>query len=163
MPYDRGDLDGPAYWALLARDGGCRMSELQVSQLIEVDSQSWARLNDSTLKWVERMAASGIRLGLLSNMPLEISRYLKQNARWPEMFDSLVYSCDVREVKPDPAIYAYSLKALDSWPEDVLFVDDRTENLEAASQLGIHTLLFDSVEDASRRAGEQFALPLAGN
>jgi FMN phosphatase YigB (HAD superfamily) len=47
--------------------------------------------------------------------------------------------------KPDPAIYRYTLEKLGVRPEETLFIDDRQENVEAATALGMKALLFTTV------------------
>jgi|HubBroStandDraft_6_1064221.scaffolds.fasta_scaffold132200_2 FMN phosphatase YigB (HAD superfamily) len=61
-------------------------------------------------------------------------------------------------MKPDPRIYNTCLAEMKLKPGEVLFLDDRPDNVDAASALGIHSLLFDTVESTSRRA-KRFDLP----
>jgi len=46
--------------------------------------------------------------------------------------------------KPDPAIFALLIERLSMPSEQVLFVDDREDNLAAARELGIRGHLFHS-------------------
>jgi FMN phosphatase YigB (HAD superfamily) len=65
-------------------------------------------------------------------------------------------SYEVGCAKPDAAIYRICLDQLQVPAASVLFVDDRVENLEAASRLGIQTLHFtgdESVEELRGRIG----------
>jgi 2-haloacid dehalogenase len=49
-------------------------------------------------------------------------------------------------VKPDPAIYALALKRFRLMPETAIFIDDRAENVDAASANGFIGYLFQSAE-----------------
>src|SRR5271169_359047 len=52
--YDRGDFDGDAYWAEIARDARVDLSANQVARLREIDVAMWSRLNQSVLRWAGR-------------------------------------------------------------------------------------------------------------
>jgi putative hydrolase of the HAD superfamily len=160
MPYDRGELHGDSYWAVVAGEDGQVLNHEQVAELIALDAKSWSRPNRATLEWVEQLRRAGLGLGLLSNMPLEISRYLTAHCDWLALFDSSTFSCDVGQVKPDPAIYQICLEKLNVAAAEVLFLDDIAANVEGASALGIHGLIFDTVEQTVARVKERFEIPV---
>ena len=45
-------------------------------------------------------------------------------------------------------------------PQDILYLDDRAENVEAAVRLGINSVLFDTVEKTASRVESGFAIPV---
>jgi len=160
VPYDRSDLTAEAYWQTVAGEEGLVLSREQIAKLIELDVQGWARLNPKTVKWAEQLHRAGLRVGLLSNMPSDLSRYLVANGGWVSSFHHLTFSCDVRMVKPDPAIYKACLESLAVAPEEVLFLDDLAPNIEAAAKLGIHSVLFETIERTAAWVAERFDLPV---
>jgi putative hydrolase of the HAD superfamily len=160
LPYDRGDHPAEAYWQAVAGEEGLVFSRAQIAKLITLDTQGWARLNEKTVKWAEQLHGAGLRLGLLSNMPADLSQYLVANGGWVSFFHHLTFSCDVRMVKPDPAIYKSCLESLAVAPEEALFLDDLSPNIEAAAKLGIHGVLFDTIEQTAARVAERFDLPV---
>ena len=58
------------------------------------------------------------------------------------LFDAVVISFEVQLAKPEPEIYRVALDRLGVPAFDALFVDDRAENIDAARELGLQTLLF---------------------
>jgi len=58
-------------------------------------------------------------------------------------FSRLVFSCELRLCKPDPACFTRTLELLDAPAENVLFVDDRGENTAAAARMGFRVIRFD--------------------
>ena len=38
----------------------------------------WAHINPAMVEWLKQMHSSGIKTGLLSNMPLDMIRYVRQ-------------------------------------------------------------------------------------
>ncbi|MBR6663253.1 MAG: HAD-IA family hydrolase [Alphaproteobacteria bacterium] len=52
-------------------------------------------------------------------------------------------SYDLRLLKPDPKIFKAVLEKLGAKPGDVIFVDDKLKNVEAAQKLGIHGIKYN--------------------
>jgi glucose-1-phosphatase len=53
-------------------------------------------------------------------------------------FEKVFYSYEMGMRKPDPAIFSSIISKYDLSPKRTLFVDDKIENTNAASQLGLH-------------------------
>lgn len=58
-----------------------------------------------------------------------------------DYFDGIVTSFEARSIKPDAKIFHTVVEKLGVKPEETLFLDDSQKNLDAAAQLGFHTLL----------------------
>jgi HAD superfamily hydrolase (TIGR01509 family) len=59
-------------------------------------------------------------------------------------FDEIVISCEVRMIKPDPAIFHYTLNKLGIHPHEAIFIDDRPVNVESAQALGMQAILYSN-------------------
>ena len=87
------------------------------------------------------------RTGLLTDNPPVIEDALRHELEEVGLaFDFLGFSCGLRSLKPDPAIFRAALVRTESKPEETLFVDDVRANVEAAGALGITSLLFTDAE-----------------
>ena len=163
-PYDRGDIDGPAYWtAVIGQHEGQQELALnsdQIATLIKLDSESIIRPNQSAVQWAELLHHESFPLTLLSNMPLELSRHVTKSFPGLSTFEYLIYSCDYRSIKPELAIFRNCLELLKVDPQDILYLDDRAENVEAAARLGINSVLFDTVEKTAARVESRFDIPV---
>jgi putative hydrolase of the HAD superfamily len=159
-PYDRGDIDGPAYWTAVVRQQELDLSKDQIATLIKLDSESITRPNQGAVQWAELLHRAGIPLALLSNMPFELSRYVTKSFESLCRFEYVIYSCDYRSIKPEPAIYRNCLELLKAAPHEILYLDDRAENIEAAACLGINSVLFDTVEKTASRVESRFDIPV---
>jgi putative hydrolase of the HAD superfamily len=150
LRYDLTELDGPAYWQRVGASLGRSFSGAEVGELTRLDVESWQRLNPGTLALARDMAAGGYRLALLSNAPAEVAREV---AALPlaALFEHCLFSCFLGVAKPDPAIYRAVLGRLGARPADVIFLDDRPENVAGAETLGIRSVLF--TDPGSARAG----------
>jgi putative hydrolase of the HAD superfamily len=158
--YDRGKLNGTSFWTVVIAEAGKRPTPDEISELVSLDIQSWLHINQATMTWAVQLRRAGIRLALLSNMPFEIARYIESNCPWVSYFEPLVFSCDFGSVKPELTIYKNCLARLNVLPDQVLFLDDRAENVAAAGQLGIPGLVFDDMEKVSREVQRLFDISL---
>ena len=104
-PYDRGDVDGPAYWTAVAGRQVRGLSRDQIAKLIELDCESITQPNQGAVQWAKLLQQEGFSLTLLSNMPLELSRHVTKSFPGLSAFEYLIYSCDYGSIKPEPAIY----------------------------------------------------------
>jgi putative hydrolase of the HAD superfamily len=156
--YDRGAIDGPTYWRRLAKAAGKELTPAQIDSLIVNDIAIWMRANPVMMEWVRALKKGGLKIAVLSNMPFEISTYMRQYAPWFRDFDYVCFSAEVQLAKPDAAIFHACLEVVHSKPEECLFIDDRAENVEAARALGIHALKFVSVHELAADV-QPFNLP----
>jgi putative hydrolase of the HAD superfamily len=159
-PYDRGDIDGPAYWTAVAGQQELSLSTDQIATLIKLDGESIIRPNQDAVQWAELLHHEGFPLTLLSNMPLELSRHVTKCFPSLSIFEYLIYSCDYGSIKPELAIYRDCLELLKVAPQDILYLDDRAENVDAAARLGINSVLFDTVEKTASRVESRFDIPV---
>jgi putative hydrolase of the HAD superfamily len=164
-PYDRGEIDGPAYWTAVVSQQEAGLQELglsrdQIATLIKLDSESITRPNQSAVEWAKLLHHEGFPLTLLSNMPLELSRHVTKSFPSLSTFEYLIYSCDYGSIKPELALYRKCLELLKAAPQEILYLDDRAENVEAAAGLGINSVLFDTVEKTASRVESRFDIPV---
>lgn len=157
--YDLGALDGIGYWNAFGAVAGFQISESTVEKLIALDNRSWAEPNFPVLDWVTRLQTAGIQTAILSNMPVDMRRELSNLCYWLPKCDVEVFSCELGIAKPDPAIFEHCLGHLRVVPKEALFLDDRLENVKAAQALGLHGLVFESVELLGAELAGRFHLP----
>jgi putative hydrolase of the HAD superfamily len=143
--YDRGDITAEEYWLRFAAQTNGALSPEQIAILRRVEVEIWARPDPDMLAWLSRLHAAGIKAALLSNMPLDLRQHVLANCKWAEDLVFKTFSCEVRLLKPDPAIYEHTLRGLGVSPDEALFVDDREINGEAARALGIRAIQFQSI------------------
>lgn len=144
LEYDRGDLSLEAYWAKLAEDTGTNLKPEQLKNVSQWDVEMWAHIDQTMLEWLRQMKSSGVKTGLLSNMPTDMIRYVRKQFPWLSLFDHQTFSAEVRIVKPDPGIYRHSLAGLGVEPGEALFVDDKETNVAGARAVGMFGIQFRS-------------------
>jgi 2-haloacid dehalogenase len=97
-----------------------------------------------TVEVLQAVRATNRPCYALTNM--EAETYPLRLERFPFLgwFDGTVVSGQEGVAKPDPVIFERLLARFALTAEATLMIDDRPENLDAAAQLGIQTLLFRS-------------------
>jgi putative hydrolase of the HAD superfamily len=136
--YDRGDTEVTDYWSAVL---GFRPERRKLKRLIELDVAGWLHPNAASLAAAERAAERGLRLAILSNAPHEVADAI-DDASWAGAFSPRLFSCRLRAIKPEQAVYVAALQALDAAPSQVTFLDDRHDNVSAARRAGMLAHLF---------------------
>jgi putative hydrolase of the HAD superfamily len=131
------DLGGSAedYWAGVLAALGRAPDPGLLRRLIEVDAMKWSTLPRASADLLAHLQGSRVRLGVLSNAPGPLAAAVRA-APWSSGIAHLVFSADVALAKPDPAIYAHADSIYGTEPGDVVFFDDRVQNVEAARAHG---------------------------
>jgi putative hydrolase of the HAD superfamily len=150
-PLDKGELTPAAYWKSLARDAGIKVDGFTIERLQDLDIDMWDTLEQPLLEWVQTLQANGYKTALLSNSHLRFVAHLRQNCPWLRLFDVCVFSAEVHLIKPDPAIFRYTLEKLGVDPSGVLFIDDRFSNVSVARSLGIESIKFTRLVQLNRQ------------
>lgn len=133
---DRGTLSVPQYWAAIAADLGVTWSLSRVQQLWAADFRSWISVEPATVDLLERLHAGGTRLALLSNAGFDFGGPLRTSPM-AAVFERMFISAEMHELKPEPAIYLETARELGVEPRDIVFVDNKKENTDAAAELGM--------------------------
>ena len=97
-------------------------------------------INYDFLNYAKNLKTKEQSIGILSNLTPETSTCIEKNLL--KDFDYHFYSNLIKLSKPNPEIYQYVCKQIDS--QKILFIDDKQENLDSAKLFGMDTLLFTS-------------------
>ena len=108
---------------------------------MQLDAAGWLHPNHESVDAIREVAGDDMRLALLSNAPIEVAEAIDR-LEWIDLFSRRFFSCYLRATKPDPAVYLAVLAALGAQPEQVVFFDDRPDNVAAARALGIDARQF---------------------
>jgi putative hydrolase of the HAD superfamily len=90
------------------------------------------------LTLVAALRRQGITCALASNQDFVRARFMDEELGYERLFDDRFYSARLGYAKPDPAYFYAVLEALRADPAQVLFIDDRPENVDAARKCGLH-------------------------
>jgi len=127
-----GDMDAATFWRRMGVDPS-----------LEDDYLAGHRLIEGTREVLSLLRPRFGRLACLSNDVSAWSVKLRRRFDLESRIDPWFISGDLGMRKPSPGIYRLVLERLEAQPQDVVFVDDRPRNLDAAKAAGIHTILLD--------------------
>jgi putative hydrolase of the HAD superfamily len=112
---------------------------------------SLSQPDHEALALAEKLAKSGkYQMATINNESRELNLYRIQTFGLRDIFSAFVSSCFVGLRKPEEGIYRMALEVTQKSPENCCFIDDRALNLEAAQQLGMHTIEMHDVEQLRR-------------
>ena len=129
LPASLGRISSQEFWARV----GCAPA----SEREYLDTQ--LKLDPDFIAVAEQLKKRYV-LAMLSNDVSEWSAYLRRRFALDRLFASVIISGDYGFRKPDRRLYEVLLRSLSVAPNQCIFVDDQPRNLEAAAQLGMHTV-----------------------
>lgn len=127
-----GKMAPTLFWQRMGVEPGLEDDYLDLHRLIEGTREALPQLK-------ERFG----RIACLSNDVAEWSVKLRRRFGLERWIDPWFISGDLGLRKPSAEIYRLAAERLDAGPQDIVFVDDRPRNLDAARTLGLQTVLLD--------------------
>jgi putative hydrolase of the HAD superfamily len=157
--YDRGTISGVEYYRdVLARAGVVR-DEGVLKKMVDIDSESWSRINGGTVRLMEDVKRAGLTLGILSNMPFDFLAMARRQFPVFSLPHAGTFSCESASIKPEEKIYRDCCAALELNPDELVFFDDMPVNIEAACSLGIRGFVWQNPETA-RETLRKLSIPV---
>ena len=101
-----------------------------------LDFKNKLTYNGDILNLLNKLKNKGYRLYVLSNTSDEVFTLFYDDLN--ELFDGMVLSYKIHEIKPYKPIYRYLLDIYSLNPKECLFLDDRLDNMNTANELGIN-------------------------
>jgi epoxide hydrolase-like predicted phosphatase len=134
-----GKLSTEQHWAALMKRLGLPSGEAE-----QVYGEFFAGdvLDHQLIDFI-RSLRPACRTGLISNGWPDLRDYIRRSG-FLDAFDTLIISAEVGLMKPDPKIYELALRTLDVPASHSVLVDDTPVNVEAANELGMHGILFET-------------------
>lgn len=130
------------FWFSYARNKGIELP-CNWRESFKIVMKDAIGINPNMYALVEELRGLNIPVALLSNIDERLSKLIREFGLY-KPFDPCLLSCDIGMEKPDPRAYELLLKELHLPATEVIFIDDRQENIEAAKKLGLDAILFES-------------------
>lgn len=154
VPCLRGEGD---FLELLAARIEAYGADVEVGELFAAVWHS-IELVPSSIDLVHRLRAAGYGVHLGTNQERHRAAYMRTTLGYDDLFDVSCYSCDLGAVKTEPAYFERALALVGAAPSEVVFVDDRLDNVETARSVGLRGVHWTFTEGLaaieSRLAGE---------
>jgi putative hydrolase of the HAD superfamily len=140
--YDRGTLSGSAYWTRIAHDLDRQLDDAALAALLAADTALWTQPNQPMIDWAATLQRAGVRTGILSNLGDAMELGIRSILPWLQGFDTHTFSHTLGIAKPTPAIYLHAAQSLKIPTQEILFIDDRAENIAAAKVAGMQAIRY---------------------
>lgn len=119
--------------------------ELSIKKLMYHWTEFVIPLKDN-VAYIKDLKRLGYNVYILSNIPEDDTKYLRSLGVF-DTIDGGVFSYEYKKIKPDPEIFHILLEKYNLKTSECLFLDDRKDNVVAASNLGFKTI---EVKDSSK-------------
>lgn len=140
---NRAEITWEELWSLVLTELGHpdKVGEvLKISQDFNADA-----LNQNVLDLVDKLRASGYKVGLLSNNTIEKAESMRAQGL-DKHFDVFHISAETALVKPEPEAFQHLADELGVNIEELIFIDDSEKSLSTASECGFTPILFESYD-----------------
>ena len=132
-----------AFQEVLTQESSC--SEALAAALYDSMPSCWVA-TDGAVELLASLAAAGVRLGLVSNIAIDVRPCLDRLGMLRHL-DAVVLSYEVGLVKPDVRIFERALAVLDVSSTECVMVGDSASTDGGAVHAGIATLIVPVVDD----------------
>ena len=132
---DHGTISVVEYWALIAADLGATWLASTVHALWVTDFRSWISVEPGTVDLIAELHAGGTRVALLSNAGFDFSGPFRYSPM-ARFFERMFVSAEMDNIKPSPAIYREVASELGIIEEQLVFIDNKKINTDAAAAIG---------------------------
>ena len=145
--------------AMSAEEAICRavarskLDSRAVAMLYEAVSESLIP-NRASLDLLSELKENGTPLYCISNLHRATYDALREREEFWDVFEGIVVSCEVGLIKPDPAIFTLLTDRYSLLTNECIFIDDRERNVNAASELGMRTVEFESTRQCKERLAD---------
>jgi putative hydrolase of the HAD superfamily len=134
------------YWNMVARDAGVEWSPATLQQLWAADIRSWISVEPGTVQLLAELHAGGTRVALLSNAGFDFSDPFRHSPM-AAYFEAMFVSAEMGLIKPDPEIYRVVAGELGITLGQMVFIDNKKINVDAATALGVTGHVFTTVAE----------------
>jgi putative hydrolase of the HAD superfamily len=141
---DQGRVSVPEYWELIREATGSDWKPSTVYALWVLDFRSWISVEPGTIDLIAELHAGGTRVALLSNAGFDFAGPFRFSPMG-QYFERMFVSAEMDSVKPDPGIYIEVADELGITLEQMVFVDNKKVNTDAALALGVTVHHFEGV------------------
>jgi|SRR5450631_420248 len=143
-PWEKGMISASQY---LDRTVFYEPRSFTQQQFLDAMKEQSKVLPNSALRILAQLAASdSLQMAALNNEARELNDYRIEHFRLRDYIPCFLSSCYVGLRKPDAKFFRLALDVLQRRPDEVVFVDDRDSNADAASALGIHGIHYQGPE-----------------
>lgn len=147
IDFQKGEIGEDEWWRKVCGELKCALPE-RPSLWRDAVEHAFVKKTEM-YAFITELRTKGYMTGLLSNTEKPTREYFFDNDLM-HYFDSVIFSCDEGIVKPDPRIYTLCIEQMQCRAQQIIFVDDKLQNVRAARSLGMHGIHFVNAQQCIR-------------
>lgn len=118
----------------------------QLTDLMKTVKNSLAPVTGS-LELLKNIHNSRISLYSITDNVQEIMSFLRKKYDFLKVFRDIIVSAEVGVLKPSKTIYLHLINKYQLIPDETVFIDDLSKNVEGAKLVGMHGIHFSTAHD----------------
>ena len=134
-----------------SRFGGSYDSKVLLQKHLDIYTRGF-KMNPSMLELLQELNAKHTT-ACLSNTEIEVSEINAELGLY-DPFQYKFLSIEMHMMKPNKDIFISTIQKLNASNEDVIFIDDKEENIKTGSLLGLKTILFESADQTKEKLSQ---------
>lgn len=125
------------------------LEEITVQQLTDLMKTVKISLTPVTgsLELLKNIYNSSISLYSITDNVQEIMSFLRNKYDFLKVFRDIIVSSEVGVLKPSKTIYLHLINKYQLIPDETVFIDDLSKNVEGANLVGMHGIHFSTAHD----------------
>jgi epoxide hydrolase-like predicted phosphatase len=144
--YSKGNITGKEFWQKVSTELNIDATELEQTYVV-------CYIMDENFTPLLKSLQKKHTIAFLSNNQKERVNFLNKKYNFLQLFDFGLFSFEAHARKPDPKMYKMFVDKFDLSPADILFIDDKEENLIPARNLGMKTIRFTTIAQLEEELG----------
>jgi HAD superfamily hydrolase (TIGR01509 family) len=136
--YPTTEAEVRSVWRVFAKDFDFKETP---EELERIENGGYVPLAE-TIAILRKLRSGGVRVYYLSDNTIDRVRRLNEKYNFLDDFEGGVFSYNILSCKPDVRMYQALLKKFNLKATEVVFIDDRLENLAPARKLGMAVIHF---------------------
>lgn len=122
---------------------------------VESELKEYLQLDPNVAQYIKSFWNNPLQIAICSNAPKNIVESFLNEKGIQRYFNHVIISSALGMRKPNKDIFEKTLQMLGLKPWETVFVDDKEENIQAAEELGLKGILFESILDLSEKLHQE--------
>jgi len=144
-PLACGHVTEEGFWTQWAEEVGIELSPSWKEEHLYAFVQC-STVRPAMFELVEKLKANGYRVAVLSDVGEWAAEVYRDQGLY-ELFSPVLLSCEMGAHKPSREAYEILMDELGVPTQQVIFIDDKINNVEAARELGIQAFQYTTFEE----------------
>ncbi|MDH3501931.1 MAG: HAD family phosphatase [Nitrosopumilus sp.] len=146
---DSGKINEKIFWQKIAHDTNSIPLKENTESLWDIYFRKRAKLNHDVINLAKTIKEKSYTIGIISNIE-KITHKVVDDWKVLTIFENKFLSYQIGFSKPDPRIYEYVIEKLPFDSNQMLFVDDKESNIDAAKSSGMNAIHFTNCSELEK-------------